>query len=280
MTLQELAQSVAALPAEQYKQLLAQMLSRGLGDNEFEYPQGAWPPPTPARAYILAFLQHYADKVRGRCVEFDPPVSQPWLSQNSAVTSYDVWDTKPSTHATVVGDLQQADNFPDQVRGHCVEFDPPVYQSWLQNAAVTSYDVWDTKPSPHVTVVADLQQADNIPDRTFDTIICTHVLSAIRDVRRATAELHRLLAPGGLLLCTVPSILQKYAPHPRDYWRFTKDSMADVLGDFSRVEVDSFGNAATVAGSPYFLMVDHFPQSVLNTHDPSCPSIIAAAAWR
>ncbi len=228
MTLQELAQSVAALPAEQYKQLLAQMLSRGLRDNEFEYPQGAWPPPTPARAYILAFLQHYADKVRGRCVEFDPPV----------------------------------------------------YQSWLQNDAVTSYDVWDTKPSPHVTVVADLQQADNIPDRTFDTIICTHVLSAIRDVRRATAELHRLLAPGGLLLCTVPSILQKYAPHPRDYWRFTKDSMADVLGDFSRVEVHSFGNAATVAGSPYFLMVDHFPQAVLDTQDPECPSIIAAAAWR
>jgi SAM-dependent methyltransferase len=229
VTLQELAQSVAALPTEQYKQLLAQMLSRGLQDNEFDYPAGVWPPPTPARAYIQAFLEHYADKVRGRCVEFDPPVYQPWLSQNNAVTSY---------------------------------------------------DVWDTSPSPRATVVADLQQADDLPDGAFDTIICTHVLSAIRDVWRATAELHRLLAPGGLLLCTVPSILQKYAPHPKDYWRFTKDSMAEVLSDFSRVELYSFGNAATVAGSPYFLMVDHFPQSVLSTQDPTCPSIIAAAAWR
>jgi SAM-dependent methyltransferase len=229
VTLEELAQSVAALPSEQYKKLLGEMLGRGLQDNEFEYPQGSWPPPTPARAYIRAFLEHYVDKIRGRCVEFDPPVYQSWLSAN---------------------------------------------------AAVTSYDVWDTAPSPRATVVADLQQADNLADGAFDTIICTHVLSAIRDVWRAAAELHRLLAPGGMLLCTVPSILQKYAPHPKDYWRFTEDSMVELLADFSRFELYSLGNAATVAGSPYFLMVDHFPQWVLDTQDPSCPSIIAVAAWR
>ena len=229
MTLEELVQSVADLPSEQYKQLLGQMLAQGFQDNEFQYPPGVWPPPTPARAYIQAFLQHYADKIGGRCVEFEPAVYEPWLSANGAVTSY---------------------------------------------------EVWDVTPSPQATVVADLQQADNVADAAFDTIICTHVLSAIRDVWRAAAELHRVLAPGGLLLVTVPSILQKYAPHPKDYWRFTRDSVTELLADFSKVELHCLGNAATVAGSPYYLMVDHFPQAVLDTQDPECPSIIAAAAWR
>ena len=44
---------------------------------------------------------------------------------------------------------------------------------------------------------------------------------------------------------------------------------------FARVEIRSYGNAATAAGSPMFLMEKHFPAAALERHDPRSPSIIA-----
>lgn len=225
----QLLRDIDALPPEAYKKVLGHVLARGMTQNRFEFPEGIWPPPTPARAYIETFLKHQVAAIRGRVVEFDPPVYREWLSGLPGVTEYHVWNVAPGDGVTVVGDLQNA---------------------------------------PH------------LPDGCFDTILCTHVLSAIHDVHAAAREMHRLLAPGGTLLCTVPSILQKYAPHPTDFWRFTQDSLGQLLSGFRDVEMYAFGNPATVAGSPFFLMVDDFPQETVDQHDASCPSILAAVARR
>jgi SAM-dependent methyltransferase len=130
-------------------------------------------------------------------------------------------------------------------------------------------------------VVGDLQAAPHVPDGSFDTIICTHVLCSLERPGAAVGEIRRLLAPGGLVLCTNPVVLQAYAPHPVDCWRFTRDSMAFLFSEgFARVELHSYGNAATVAGSPYYLMDEHFPRRVLEHHDARAPSVVAAAAWK
>jgi radical SAM protein with 4Fe4S-binding SPASM domain len=217
------------LNPEQYKLALGHMLAKGLDLNHFDFPQGIWPPPTPARVYIEQFLVQYKDSVRGRCVEFAPAVYK---------------------------------------------------ELFAGQGQITTYDVWNLSPGKGVTVAADLQNAAGVPDNTFDTIICTHVLSAIPDVRRAAKELHRVLKPGGLILCTVPAVLQCYAPDPKDYWRFTQDSIGDLFGDFSRSEIHVFGNPATVSGSPFYLMSYHFPAGFMEKHSQQCPSIIAAAAWK
>jgi len=216
--------------SELYKHAIGRLLSLGLRINRFAYPAGHSPVPTPARHYIDTFLTHYADEVRGRCVEFVPPYYQ---------------------------------------------------ERFAHRPGVTAYDVWDIAPSAMATVVADLQSAAHVPAERFDCIIATHVLGNIERVRVAVRELHRLLSPGGCVLCTVPMILQGYAPHPKDYWRFTPDSLRSLFGEvFSRVEVHSYGNAATASGSPQFLMTWHFPRRVLDHHDPSCPSIVGCAAWK
>ena len=77
-----------------------------------------------------------------------------------------------------------------------------------------------------------------------------------------------------------PMVLQGYAPHPGDYYRFTTDSLRTLFQDYSKVELRTYGNSATASGSPQYLMSNHFSNSVLNYHDPVCPSIVAVAAWK
>jgi SAM-dependent methyltransferase len=185
----------------------------------------------------------------------------------------DVWPPATPARAYMASFLEK---HTDLVCGRVVEFNPPVYQAMFPN--VVRYDVWNMTAGDGITVVGDLQSCPHIPDASFDAILCLHVLSAIRDVWAAARELHRLLADNGTLLVTVPCILQKYAPDPQDYWRFTRDSLAAILEPFEYVEITAFGNAATVAGSPYYLRTEHFSRDTMEFHDPMCPSILAAVA--
>jgi SAM-dependent methyltransferase len=50
---------------------------------------------------------------------------------------------------------------------------------------------WDVTDIPH-------------PDASFDAILCSHVLEHVSDDRRAMAELHRVLRPGGWALIQSP----------------------------------------------------------------------------
>lgn len=215
--------------ATAYKHALGRMLGLGLKINDFSFPAGFSPVPTPARHYIDLFLQRYDSEVHGRCVEFMPPYYR------------DRYVGRPN---------------------------------------VSSYDTWNVEPGADVSIVGDLAHAPHLPDGRFDTMICTHVLCNVPKPWLAAQEMRRLLAPGGVALVTVPMVLQGYAPHPGDYWRFTIDSLRVIFEEFTRVETCAFGSAATASGSPQYLMRHHFSPAVLDRHDPQCPSIVACAAWK
>ncbi len=173
------------------------------------------------------------------------------------------------------------ERYQSEIRGSCVEFVPPYYKErYISRKEIQSYDVWDVQQGAGATIVGDLQAAPQLDSNLFDCIILTHVLCNIAKPWLAVEEILRLLKPGGVVLCTVPMVLQGHAPHPQDYWRFTPDTMKILFEKFSKLEVHSFGNAATAAGSPQFLMKWHFSNRVLNHHDSKCPSIVACAAWK
>jgi len=56
---------------------------------------------------------------------------------------------------------------------------------------------------PGVDLVIDLTKAD-LPDASFDAVICSHVLEHIEDDAAAMRELCRITAPGGWCLVMVP----------------------------------------------------------------------------
>jgi SAM-dependent methyltransferase len=78
----------------------------------------------------------------------------------------------------------------------------PQFEVRLREALGTGYvtaDLYD----PRVMVKMDIT-AIEMPDDSFDVILCSHVLEHVDDDRRAMRELHRVLKPDGWALLLVP----------------------------------------------------------------------------
>lgn len=68
--------------------------------------------------------------------------------------------------------------------------------------------------------VCDLSDVP-VDDDHFDRILFNQVLEHVPDPRVVLAELHRVLKPGGRLLCTCPLFYEEHQK-PYDYYRYTK----------------------------------------------------------
>ncbi len=116
--------------------------------------------------------------------------------------------------------------------------------------AVTSSDVLHfTEGSPEATIVADIASCPQIADDSFDCIILTQTLHYVFDMFSAVRELHRILAPGGVILCTVPGLSQISRwdmDRWGDRWRLTSLSARELFEtafESADIEVATYGNA-------------------------------------
>jgi SAM-dependent methyltransferase len=73
--------------------------------------------------------------------------------------------------------------------------------------SVESTEVLDIDASnPAATIIADLAAADGVPDEAFDCFVLTQTLQYVYDLQSAVRHAHRVLRPGGTVLCTVPTV--------------------------------------------------------------------------
>jgi SAM-dependent methyltransferase len=146
-------------------------------------------------------------------------------------------------------------------------------------------DVLDIDPeNTAATLVADLAAADAIPSESFDCFILTQTLQYVYDVRSAIDHVHRVLAPGGVVLCTLPSVSRIARKYPdTDHWRFTAASARSLFaarfGD-KNVVVESYGNILTSIAFLTGIAAEELSQRELDETDPFFPLLIAVRARR
>jgi len=159
------------------------------------------------------------------------------------------------------------------IRGRVLEIAAPDYATRF-GRGVSSVDVLMAEEgNPEATIVGDLQDAPQIPGDAFDCAIVTQTLQFVYDVRSALITLHRILAPGGVLLATVPG-LTKISQHEDavygEWWHYTARSVGRLAGEAfgeANVEVSSYGNVLSASAFLYGLAASDLEPAELDAHD-------------
>ncbi len=111
-----------------------------------------------------------------------------------------------------------------EIRGRTLEVTNPRYTERFGTGVEVADVLHVEEGNAQATIVGDLADGSTLPADAFDCFILTQTLQSIYDVRAAMRTVHRILAPGGVLLATVPGISQILHPDFEmwgDYWRFT-----------------------------------------------------------
>jgi SAM-dependent methyltransferase len=172
------------------------------------------------------------------------------------------------------------------VRGRVLEVGDASYTRRFGGGRVVRSDVLHVDAdNPDATIVADLAAADHLPAASFDCIILTQTLQLVFDVAAAVRTLHRILAPGGVLLLTVPGISQVDRGDWGDtwFWSFTPTSVRRLLqehfpGDMA--DVQGHGNVLVASAFLYGLASEELRREEFEHHDPSYPLLITARALK
>jgi SAM-dependent methyltransferase len=170
------------------------------------------------------------------------------------------------------------------IRGRVLEIGAPDYTRKL-GTGVEKVDVLHAKGgNPDATIVGDLTDAPHIPSDSFDCAILTQVLQYVYDVRAALQTLHRILAPGGVLLATVPGITKISTADDDlwgEWWHYTARSLRrlgeEAFGE-GNVEVATHGNVLTAAAFLYGLAPSDLRREELDAEDPLYEVILGLRA--
>src|SRR5579864_5809142 len=134
------------------------------------------------------------------------------------------------------------------IRGCVLEVGYPAYTHEFGGSRVTGSDVLHLSAGhPQATLIGDLTDAPHLPSAAYDCIILTQTLQLIYDMRAAIGTLYRILAPGGVVLATLPSISHIGDQAWRDSWCWntTAHSARRIFEEvFSaeQVSVQAYGN--------------------------------------
>jgi len=171
------------------------------------------------------------------------------------------------------------------VRGRVLEVLDATYTRRFGGDAVVQADVLDLDPgNAAATIRADLQTGAGVPREAFDCVILTQTISITYDFAGALDTACAALAPGGVLLLTVPGISHQAEPDGElfaDHWRFTWRAIARLLGERlgpDNVEVGAEGTVAACAAFLYGIPVQEVDPAHLDPHDPDYEMVIWARA--
>jgi len=139
-----------------------------------------------------------------------------------------------------------------------------------QVACYHGFDLWPR--SAHTVLAGDAQNMGMVRDASYDTALCFEVLEHVPDPARALAEINRILAPGGVLVMTVPH-LSRLHDVPHDYYRYTRYGIQALLArtGFEVVELTEKAGLLSFLG--------HQLSTVLVSTAWTLPAPLRSLAW-
>jgi GT2 family glycosyltransferase/SAM-dependent methyltransferase len=137
--------------------------------------------------------------------------------------------------------------------------------------------------NPRATIVGDLADPRVLPADAYDCIVLTQTLHLIYDVHAAIRCLHRALAPGGVVLVTVPGISQIDRGEWRGswLWSFTSESVRRLFTEAfgaDGVTVEHYGNVFAATAFLHGLAVAEVPAADLEPIDDVYQLVVAVRA--
>jgi SAM-dependent methyltransferase len=168
------------------------------------------------------------------------------------------------------------------IHGTVLEVGEAVYTTRFGEAVTRSDVVHHTAGAPAGAIVADLMDAPQVPTGMYQCVIATQTLQHIPDAARAVATIHRILAPGGVALITVPGIgqISRFdADRWGDYWRFTSQGLRQLLASSfpaARIEIAACGSAWTAVASLQGLAAEELRAGELEWRDADYEVVITA----
>jgi hypothetical protein len=169
------------------------------------------------------------------------------------------------------------------ISGRCLEVGDPRYTVPLGGDRVTVVDVLDVDASnEHATIIGDLQDLHEVQSGTYDCAVVTGVLQYLQDPAAAARELHRILAPGGTVLVTVPTMGPEDIGD-EDRWRFMPLGIRVLFeAEFGpdNVLVQAYGNMLTGIAHWSGLAQEDMPKRAWRLQDPVYPVSLGVRATK
>ena len=173
------------------------------------------------------------------------------------------------------------------VRGRVLEVAERTYTRRFGGDRVTeSVVLHATQGNRGADLVGDLSTGEGIPESRFDAAILSQTLQCIFDVQGAARIIHRMLAPGGTALLTVPAIapVSRYdAERWGEYWHFGEQAMRrlfEPLFGAANVVVAAHGNHVAAHAYLAGMAAGELSEGELLPQDPDYPVVITALATR
>jgi len=173
------------------------------------------------------------------------------------------------------------------VRGSVLEFGDNTYTRMFGRGRITASGIMHAKEgNPKATIVGDLADAPHIPDASFDCVICTQTLMFVYDVEAAARTLHRILKPGGVVLCTVAGISQICRwdmDQWGDYWRFTSHSIQRIFETAfaaEHVQVEAHGNVLAATAFLHGMAKEDLTAAELDYRDRDYEMVLTVRATK
>jgi SAM-dependent methyltransferase len=171
------------------------------------------------------------------------------------------------------------------IQGEVLEIGTDAYTRQFGGDRVVRSEVLQVaERATHVTLVADLTDAEQILSSSFDCVILTQTLQFIYDSPAALRTVYRILRPGGVALVTVSGI-SKISRYDMDrwghYWSFTTRSMQQLFeASFpaAGVDVEAYGNVLAAIAFLHGLASEELASEELDYIDPDYELLITVRA--